>query len=113
MFCPSGFPNPSSFDARTVNWGLTAQLLQHLGGSGKSVTRLADRDVQDELLDLQLAHGVARLVLAGSHDIRAIGLLLRGLSLGLHMIQMSAVVRYPSLQFPIPVFLLRQRFEQP
>lgn len=70
-------------DAHTVDRGLTAQLLEHLGGSGKSVTRLADRDVEHQLLDLKLAHGVARLVLAGRHDILAIGLLLRGLSLGL------------------------------
>jgi hypothetical protein len=41
---------------------LTGQLFQHLGGTGKSVTRLADRDVQDELLDAELPHGVLGLL---------------------------------------------------
>lgn len=47
-----------------VDGSLTAELLQHLGGTGQSVTRLADRDVQHELLDAQLAHGVCALVLS-------------------------------------------------
>lgn len=46
-----------------VDWSLTAQLLEHLGGTRKSVTRLADGDVEDELLDAQLTHGVGALVL--------------------------------------------------
>lgn len=32
---------------RTVDWGLTAQLLEHLCGTGKSVTRLSDGNVED------------------------------------------------------------------
>lgn len=47
---------------RTVDGGLTGQLLEHLGGTGQSVTRLADRDVQDELLDAELPHGVLGLL---------------------------------------------------
>jgi hypothetical protein len=47
---------------RTVDWSLTAQLFEHLCGTGKSITRLADRDVEDEFLDAQLPHGVAGLV---------------------------------------------------
>ncbi len=47
---------------RTVHGGLTGQLLEHLGGTSKSVTRLADRDVQDELLDAELPHGVLGLL---------------------------------------------------
>jgi len=43
---------------RTVDGCLTAQLLEHLCGTSKSVTRLADGDVEDELLNLQLPHGV-------------------------------------------------------
>lgn len=46
----------------TVDGSLTAQLLQHLGGTGQSVTRLANTDVEDELLDAQLTHGVGSLV---------------------------------------------------
>lgn len=59
--------------SRTVDRSLTAQLLEHLGGSGKSVTRLANGDVENELLDAQLTHRVARLVLAGNS--LAVGLL--------------------------------------
>lgn len=49
---------------RTVHRSLTAQLLQHLRGTSKTVTGLADGDVQHELLDAQLAHRVLALVLA-------------------------------------------------
>jgi hypothetical protein len=70
--------------SRTVDRSLTGQLLEHLGGTGKSVTRLADGDVQDELLDAQLTHGVGSL-LGGTlgDDIGAVGLLLGRLSNGL------------------------------
>lgn len=47
---------------RTVDWSLTTQLFEHLCGTGESVTRFADRDVEDEFLDAQLPHGVAGLV---------------------------------------------------
>lgn len=50
---------------RTVDRGLTGELLQHLGGTGQSVTRLADADVQDELLDAELPHGVLGLLRLG------------------------------------------------
>jgi hypothetical protein len=46
----------------TVDGSLTAQLLQDLGGTGQSVTRFTDRDVEDELLDLELPHGVLGLL---------------------------------------------------
>lgn len=48
----------------TVDRSLTAQLLEHLRSTSKSVTRLADTDVEHELLDAQLAHGVGALVLS-------------------------------------------------
>lgn len=47
---------------RTVDRSLTRQLLKHLGGTGQSVTRLADGDVEDELLDAELPHGVLGLL---------------------------------------------------
>lgn len=50
------------FRMRTVDWSLTTQLFEHLCGTGEPITRLADRDVQDEFLDAQLPHGVAGLV---------------------------------------------------
>ena len=46
----------------TVDWGLTAELFEHFGSTGKPVTRFTDRDVEDELLNLELPHGILRLV---------------------------------------------------
>lgn len=54
-----------SFLSLTVDGSLTRKLLEHLGGTGEPVTRLADGDVEDELLDLELPHGV--LSLLGRH----------------------------------------------
>jgi len=48
----------------TVDRSLTRQLLKHLGSTSKSVTRLTNTDVQHQLLDAQLAHGVRALVLS-------------------------------------------------
>jgi len=44
-----------------VNWSLTGQLLEHLGGTGKSVTRFTDTDVENELLDAEFPHNVGGL----------------------------------------------------
>jgi hypothetical protein len=44
-----------------VDGGLTRQLLENLGGTSEPVTRLSDGDVEDELLDAKLAHGVGGL----------------------------------------------------
>ena len=52
------------FESLTVNRGLTAQLLEHLSSTSESITRFADRNVEYELLDAQLAHGVGALVLS-------------------------------------------------
>ena len=52
--------------SRTVDRCLTAQLLEHLCCSCKSVSRLADRDIQDEFLDAKFTHRVAALVLAAA-----------------------------------------------
>jgi hypothetical protein len=41
-----------------VDGGLTRELLQHLRCAGESVTRLANRDIESELLDAELTHGV-------------------------------------------------------
>jgi len=51
-----------------VDWSLTRQLLQNLGGTGKSVTRLSDGDVEDKLLELELSHGVLGLLGFGHFD---------------------------------------------
>src|SRR4051812_6679064 len=49
-------------ERRTVDGGLTGQLLEHLGGTSEPIARLADRNVQDELLDAELPHGVGGLL---------------------------------------------------
>jgi hypothetical protein len=45
----------------TIDGSLTAQLLEHLCSPSESITRFAHRDVEDELLDAQLLHGVLGL----------------------------------------------------
>lgn len=50
---------------RTVDWCLAAQLLKHFGRSSQSITRFSDRDIEDEFLDAELAHGVRALIFAG------------------------------------------------
>lgn len=54
-------------DVRTVDWGLTTQLLQHLCGTSKSITRLSDRDVENQLLDAKLLHWVLFLLVGFGH----------------------------------------------
>ena len=39
---------------------LSAELLQHLGGTGEAIAALANGNVEDELLDLQRAHDILR-----------------------------------------------------
>jgi len=58
-------------------------LFQHLRSTSESVTGFTDGDVEHEFLDAELAHGVARLVLAGlgAADL-LIGVLSSGLFLG-------------------------------
>lgn len=45
-----------------VDWGLTRQLLEHLGGTGKSVTRFTDTDVEHKLLDAEFPHDIGGFV---------------------------------------------------
>lgn len=40
------------------NWCLPCELLQHLGSTGQSVSALTDADVQAELANAELSHGV-------------------------------------------------------
>jgi hypothetical protein len=42
---------------------LTGELIQHLTSASKSVTRLTNANVDDELLNAKLAHGVVSLLL--------------------------------------------------
>lgn len=60
------------FENHTVDGRLTAQLFQHLGGTGESISRLADGDVQHELLDAKLPHGVRALIVFTLYFVRSI-----------------------------------------
>jgi len=46
---------------RTVDRSLTTKLFQHLCGTSKSISRLSDGNVQDDLLNAQLLHRIAFL----------------------------------------------------
>ena len=41
-----------------VDWSLTAELFEHFGRSGQPIARLADRDVEDELVDAEFPHRI-------------------------------------------------------
>lgn len=58
LFVSSDTESSDGVSGLGLDWGLTGQLLQDLGGSGQSVTGLTDTDVQDQLLDTQLTHRV-------------------------------------------------------
>lgn len=72
LFVPPDTESSDGVAGLGVDGRLTAQLLEHLGGTSKSVTRLAHGDVEDELLDAELPHGVGgfgvglRMLLAGA-----------------------------------------------
>jgi len=65
LFVTSDTESSDGVTGLAVDGGLTRKLLKNLGGSSKSVTRLSDGDVQNELLNLKLPHGVVCLL--GSH----------------------------------------------
>lgn len=67
LFVPSDTEGTDGVAGLGVDGSLTRELLQHLGGTGKPVTRLSDANVENELLDLELPHGV--VVLSFSHCI--------------------------------------------
>lgn len=54
LFVSSDTESSDGVSSLRLDWGLTGQLLQDLGGSGQSVTGLTDTDVQDQLFDTQL-----------------------------------------------------------
>lgn len=52
---------------RTVDRSLTRQLFEHFGGTGQTIARFADRDVQHQLIDAEFPHRVRALVIAFRH----------------------------------------------
>ena len=61
LFVPSDTESTDSVAGLGVDGSLTGKLLEHLGGTSETITRLADGDVEDELLDAELPHGVGGL----------------------------------------------------
>ena len=61
LFVPSDTESTDGVAGLGVDGSLTGQLLEHLGGTSETITRLADGDVEDELLDAELPHGVGGL----------------------------------------------------
>lgn len=55
--------------------GLPCELLQHLSSTGQSVTTLTDADVQAELANAKLPHGVLLLLTLVLEDTKCTGLL--------------------------------------
>ena len=60
LFVSSNAEGAHSVASLAVDRRLTAQLLQHLGGSCEAITALAHGDVQHQLLDAKLAHRIRR-----------------------------------------------------
>lgn len=58
LFVSSNGERSDGVSGLGVDGGLTGQLLEHLGGSGKSITGLTNTNVEGELLDSELSHGV-------------------------------------------------------
>lgn len=52
LFVSSDTERSDGISSLGLNWGLTRQLLKHLGSSGQSVSRLTGTDVENELLNL-------------------------------------------------------------
>lgn len=58
LFVSSDTEGSDGVSSLGLDWSLTGQLFQNLGGSGQSVTGFTDGDVQDQLLDLQFTHNI-------------------------------------------------------
>jgi len=61
LLVPSDAESADGVAGLGVDGRLTGQLLEHFGGTGETIARLADGDVEDELLDAELPHGVGGL----------------------------------------------------
>ena len=61
LFISSNTERTDSVPGLGENWCLPGQLLQHFRGTGESVTALPHTDVQAELTDLEVPHGVFHL----------------------------------------------------
>ena len=58
LFVPADTEGTDGVAGLGSNGGLTSELLENLGGTSKTVTRLSDRDVDNQLLDAKLLHRV-------------------------------------------------------
>lgn len=58
LFVPPDTKGTDGVSGLAVDGSLTGQLLKHLGRTGQTITRLANGDIEDELLDAELPHGI-------------------------------------------------------
>lgn len=65
LFIAADGEGADSVASLAVDGGLASQLLEHLGGTSQTITTLTNTNVDTELLDLDVAHGVAVLGLLG------------------------------------------------
>jgi len=80
LFVPPDAEGTDGVAGLAVHGSLTGQLLEHLCGSGETITALADGDVEHQFLDAELPHGVGGFGLGlSSHQYYWIG---EGTSIG-------------------------------
>lgn len=101
LLVPSDLERSDSVSSLGGDGGLTGKLFEDLGGTGKSVTRFTDGDVDDELLDSELLHRVDSGSLLGLIDSQSIVLNSNILSQS-HLILCDRIL-IPSNIFVIPV----------
>ena len=53
---------PDGVSCLREDWNLAGKRLQNLGGPGQPIARLADANVQAELANLDVPHGILRLL---------------------------------------------------
>lgn len=50
-----------------IDRGLPGELFENTASSSETIARLANADVEDEFVDLEFAHGICGVLLAGYH----------------------------------------------
>ena len=66
LLVPPDAERPDGVAGLGEDGGLSGKLLEHFGGTGQTIATLANADVQTQLADLQVPHGVLQLGL-GNH----------------------------------------------
>ena len=96
LLVPPNTEGPDGVSGLGEDGGLASKGFQHLAGTGQPITRLSNTDVEAELPDSQVPHGVLSLVLAtlDHPDLSEIRQEFRRLPEELEETQMGQVTRY-------------------